>query len=57
MCKGYAILINDKEIVCGETNSHSQLKQNIDGYLKVNVIYDDIWLHYVMNSKNQSNAG
>ena len=41
MCKGYAILINDKEIVCGETNSHSQLKQSMDGYLKVNVIYDD----------------
>ena len=43
MCKGIAILINDRKIVMNEkTNSHSELQlKNEDSFLKINCIYDD----------------
>ena len=41
MCKGIAILINDRRILMNEkNNSHSQLGKE-DEFLKINVIYDD----------------
>ena len=41
MCKGIAILINDKNVIMNEkTNSHSELRKE-DDYLKINCIYDD----------------
>jgi len=42
MCKGIAILINDKNILMNDKeSSHSEIPVDEDKYLKVNVIYDD----------------
>jgi len=42
MCKGVAILINDKEILMNPKNSfHSHIVANVDNYLKINVVFDN----------------
>ena len=41
MCKGVAVLVNFKECVIGNSNSHSREVKNKDDYLALNVIYDE----------------
>ncbi|RLJ09845.1 MAG: hypothetical protein DRP15_02190 [Candidatus Aenigmatarchaeota archaeon] len=41
MCKGVAVLVNFKEVIIGDSNSHSDTVQDKDNYLALNVIYDD----------------
>jgi hypothetical protein len=41
MCKGMAVLANDKEVLVGKDCRHDAIAQNVDGYAKINVIYDD----------------